>query len=560
MSTVPHSRVSLADINILILNSNFLSDRQKADYRSAVNTVARVVGADPALISADPAALRRRLEAVAPAAHGLSPGRWSNVRSLLGKSLTLARPMMPSRVVAPLLPAWEHLMDGLSRGRRDHVLAMVRFLGVRGVGPGSVTLADLEAYREAILNDRLRGRPEKTWDMIVWTWNACRREISGWPDIHIPRKSKKKTYVHPWSLFPPSLKEEVGRWRLRQSCRDLSEDGPDRPLRETSLETREYQLRVGASVLVQLGDAPESITSLSVQLSVENFKRILRALLDRHGGRTSVQVSQIASFLVSVARHWLKVDDTTLERLRKIASQVRFENKGMTAKNRERLRPFHNDDTVARFQSVPWLIRADVEKSKLPARRKALLAQRAAAIAILMVIPIRLRNLVLLDLESHLISRGNRLYLVVPEHEVKNSYLIDFEVPDDTAELLSWYVREHRGHLLEGPSSALFPGEGGNSKAASTLAGQIMKAVFQYTGLKVNVHLFRHIAAKLYLDRNPGDYVTVQRVLGHKSIATTTSIYTGMETRAAGRHFAKVVRQRLNDNETKPVPKKRSRR
>ena len=53
-----------------------------------------------------------------------------------------------------------------------------------------------------------------------------------------------------------------------------------------------------------------------------------------------------------------------------------------------------------------------------------------------------------------------------------------------------------------------------------------------------------HIAAKIYLDRNPGDYATVQQVLGHKSLNTTTSIYTGMETRAAGRHFVDVVRGR----------------
>ena len=112
----------------------------------------------------------------------------------------------------------------------------------------------------------------------------------------------------------------------------------------------------------------------------------------------------------------------------------------------------------------------------------------------------------------------------------------------------------------KGPGTALFPGKHGGPKSMAALAPQICKVVFQYTGLQVNVHLFRHIAAKVYLDRKPGDYVTVQRVLGHKSIATTTSIYTGMETRAAGRHFAKVVRQRLNDNETKPVPKKRSRR
>jgi hypothetical protein len=36
----------------------------------------------------------------------------------------------------------------------------------------------------------------------------------------------------------------------------------------------------------------------------------------------------------------------------------------------------------------------------------------------------------------------------------------------------------------------------------------------------------------------------VRRVLGHRAIATTTSIYTGAETRAAGSHFAAVIAER----------------
>jgi integrase len=542
MSTNASSRATLADLNILISNSN-LQSRIKADYRSAVNTIARILGSNPGQVLADPGALRRRLERVAPAAHGLSQGRWNNVRSLFGKALALARPILPSRVVATLLPVWARLLDGLTRNRRDRLLALARYLSNHGIGPGELSLDDLEAYHQAILNDRLRAGAEKTWDSIAWTWNACRRDVEAWPTIEIPRQSKRVTYVLPWSAFPASLQEEVQRFLDRQSGRDLSEDGPPRPLRATSLATREYQLRVAASALVASGvDAPVSLAEV---LEVENFKRVLRVLLDRQAGKTSSQVSQIATFLVSVARHWLKGDDMKLAQMRKLASRVAVNQKGMTAKNRERLRPFNDDDTVARLQAIPEQIRRNVDRSNLPATRRAIEAQKAAAIAILLVVPLRLRNLVNLDVEKHLIGRDGRLYLVVPEHEVKNAHLIDFELPVDTADLLAWYVREHRPNLLLKPSTALFPGEGGQPKSPQTLAGQITKTVFKYTGLAVNVHLFRHVAAKLYLDRNPGDYVTVQRVLGHRSLNTTTTLYTGMETRAAGRHFVDVVRGRL---------------
>jgi site-specific recombinase XerC len=59
--------------------------------------------------------------------------------------------------------------------------------------------------------------------------------------------------------------------------------------------------------------------------------------------------------------------------------------------------------------------------------------------------------------------------------------------------------------------------------------------------LQVHPHLFRHIAAKLFLDAHPGSYELVRRVLGHRSIDTTTNFYTGLETAAAVRHFDKTI-------------------
>ena len=53
--------------------------------------------------------------------------------------------------------------------------------------------------------------------------------------------------------------------------------------------------------------------------------------------------------------------------------------------------------------------------------------------------------------------------------------------------------------------------------------------------------------------RSSRGYEVVRRVLGHRSIATTTSIYTGAETRAAGQHFAAVIAERRVKAETKGV-------
>jgi integrase len=74
-------------------------------------------------------------------------------------------------------------------------------------------------------------------------------------------------------------------------------------------------------------------------------------------------------------------------------------------------------------------------------------------------------------------------------------------------------------------------------------------------GLDVHLHLFRHIAAKLYLDAHPGQYEVVRRLLGHKQIETTVAFYAGAETAAAVRHYDDHILERRQ----RPAPVRRLR-
>jgi integrase len=103
--------------------------------------------------------------------------------------------------------------------------------------------------------------------------------------------------------------------------------------------------------------------------------------------------------------------------------------------------------------------------------------------------------------------------------------------------LLDLYVERYRPLLLDGPSSWLFPGRQTGPKSEQAIRGQIQKCVATKCGLKVNPHLFRHIAAKIHLDRNPGAYGLVRLMMGHKSVETTTRFYAGMEGAAALAHY-----------------------
>jgi len=47
-----------------------------------------------------------------------------------------------------------------------------------------------------------------------------------------------------------------------------------------------------------------------------------------------------------------------------------------------------------------------------------------------------------------------------------------------------------------------------------------MKTVLKYVGLKLTPHQFRHLAAKIMLDPNPGAYELVRQLIGHKNMQT----------------------------------------
>ena len=118
-----------------------------------------------------------------------------------------------------------------------------------------------------------------------------RREVDGWPAVVIERPSRRVTHILPWSAFPTSFKHDVDLFLERLSGKDLSEDGPPRPARPSTLQKRAYQLRLAASALIHRGHKADTVHSIADLLSLERYQEILRFFLDRHGGKTSQQIA-----------------------------------------------------------------------------------------------------------------------------------------------------------------------------------------------------------------------------------------------------------------------------
>jgi site-specific recombinase XerD len=118
---------------------------------------------------------------------------------------------------------------------------------------------------------------------------------------------------------------------------------------------------------------------------------------------------------------------------------------------------------------------------------------------------------------------------------------LDYPLPPESVSLVERYIREYRPRLTSAGNTALFPGIAGGPKNQDFFGTQISRTIRAHISLPVHPHLFRHVTAKLYLDRHPGAYEVVKRVLGHRSIDTTTAFYTGLETAAAVRHFDNTI-------------------
>ncbi len=94
----------------------------------------------------------------------------------------------------------------------------------------------------------------------------------------------------------------------------------------------------------------------------------------------------------------------------------------------------------------------------------------------------------------------------------------------------------------------LFPGEAGGHKGLTTLSDQISDRIMDGTGIDMTSHMFRHAAGAIVLQRFPGNYELVRRLLGHKNIKTTTDFYIGLESTQASEIYGNLIIDHVRDH------------
>jgi site-specific recombinase XerD len=522
--------------------------KKRRETVSALSTMSKAVGRQLEDLPANPLYLWDLINKVLPVAAGVSELRWRNVRSLVRFALKqTGLAFVPGRYRDPLTPAWEEIFRLINDPRRRFSLSrLARYCGVYGITPEQVTDEVIGRFIEDLKTAGLGPKVRRIHRETCMLWNRAARGYAAWPKQLLTVPDYRDSYILPWSRFPEALKAEFDAYIRHLQGGDILEDVEFKPLRPASIKTRTIQLRQYLSALVHRGRNPQALGSLADVVAVATVKDGLRFFLERFGGKASKQMFEIACVVKTMARHWVKVADGHLTELKSVCRSIKQRlhgqtpDGGPTRKSMERLRQFQDQANVAALITLPQQLMGELPKAGKPSYREALQAQTALAIEILLMTPMRIGNLSRLDLERHIARprAGGTVSLAIPSEEVKNDSDIDAPLPGETVALLDLYLSRYRPVLLKEPSTCLFPGKDSKKpKGIQSLGNQITKCLKRRCGLIVHPHLFRHIAALVYLTANPGAYGLMRLVLGHKSVQTTTQFYCGLEGPAALRSF-----------------------
>ena len=213
---------------------------------------------------------------------------------------------------------------------------------------------------------------------------------------------------------------------------------------------------------------------------------------------------------------------------------------------------------------LPDKIFARAKRERLGTIDEARRVQYALATSLLTAAPMRVHNLTALEQNRHIVEIGRgraRLKrIIIPGVETKTDALIDVPLAEHESRQLDVYLNLYRPVLCKGASRYLFPALDGGMRSVIGFSGGLSRFIKQQTGLDINAHLFRHIAAKLYLDENPGDIETVRRMLGHRSTETTLKYYAEHRNTEAFRAYDITINKLRNDPDRFTIGRRRSAR
>jgi site-specific recombinase XerD len=442
----------------------------------------------------------------------------------------------------PISPAFMSLSDKVEdRYDRSFLRRLFSFASSRGVDPDDVDDALVADFAVAVL-DACVDRPKQVVRDAVRSWNRMAETIGGWPQIQLALTDSRGWRALRMSAFPKSFAEDCEALLDRSEGLGLFDERGLQKLSDATKVDRRHKLLQLATRAVEAGRSPSSIKRLADLVEPDVVKLILEALWEEHGREENAHASNLARLMAIIAQYWAFRPVEEIKRIKAAEAKLRPPKRGMTDRNRAKLRTLMDRDTLRKLVNLPYKALDELDHT-YPTVFNAVIVQSALAVALVSAAPVREKNLASIDIKKHIQRVSDDVgYLIFPAHEVKNAHDLEYPLSPRTLGLLDLYLKTYRPLLLKGEqSSKLFVSWSGRQKTPAELAAQIPKFIRTRLGLDVNLHLFRHLAGYVFLTAQPGEYETVRQLLGHKSLKTTIDFYTGLEHAQSFRRYDEIL-------------------
>jgi integrase len=534
-----------------------LKPTRKRDYLSALRRIGELLDQPLSNLLADPKVLRERLETVAPALSRLTPKTRANLRSnLLGalEAAGFSRVLRTAKI--PITPEWEALAQSLPDRRfREGLSRLKRFCSGNSILPQQVDTSVLLAFAEALRTSTFARKVDAIVRDTATLWNRFveLRPDLGLSEVVLASRRPARIRVDLASL-PISFAEELEAylaWTLGQDLFDP--DGRVRPLAPKTVKLRRQQIHSAVTALVQSGTHPGSLVALDDLVTPDAVRSILRHRFVQVGRIANAYNDGIGKTLVSIAREWVEVDPPRLDEIKRICAALPAVRAEMTEKNKLLLRHFEDSETLPRLYRVPHVLWQDLAGKPVSVKSLAQ-AQAAVAIAILFYAPLRVANLTALEIGVTLIlpsHKGGEATIDIPSRQTKNREPYKVVLPCSVTEMILAFEKQFLRPL---GSKLIFDNGRGGPKGEKTISWLIERTIWRHMGFKMTEHQFRHLAAKIILDEEPGAYPLLSQLLGHSSLKTAMRFYADLNTKRAARHHGMLLERTIQRHEATSVP------
>lgn len=338
-----------------------------------------------------------------------------------------------------------------------------------------------------------------------------------------------------------------------------------RPICLRTLTGHRSAIYLAASAVARSGVEPSSLKSIAAVASPEAVELLLAEIVGRGRYRASLRCSSYdarnlyctvtAQRLRSIALSWCS--DLTHRKTEYAEIISRFKplrniQQGTTSKNADRLRQFEAPDVLHNWFQLPERLLQRSEhvriKTKTVTPRMIADVQSAVALALLQALPMRGSNLARLRIGNHphIIFSRQGANLLIRGEEVKNRQDLSARIGGRALSILLLYatrylpdIKRRTGAHEDNPF--LFPARGMRGKTLVTISENIKSRAWALCGLRLNLHLLRHLAAKIIADRAPREIDAISGLLGHAQLETTQRFYLTPDKSAVRNRYRRLV-------------------